>query len=335
MIDNQVYATQVVNDGEYATAVNEDFENIIFNGWKLNNTIIDVTSYPITEDVTFVGDFDYYYWESFNGPNVEFESMYESYYGLWTDGEDLYFTYTPSDWNTKQHTYIYDFNSFSWNEINMIFGDDFSFKPKAVWNNGKNTYYSGGQSSQYIFNKANDTWTKVEWKGFDSGYLEPDYIWTDGTNYYYSMRDYQYLINFDTYSLIPVTFTGVYNLYGYNVWNYNGNTYCSTGDNGGYQYVLDVNTRTWTLLSQYTYYSISGEYIIEFKDRVYCSRYGWIEEFDTDAIDYTWKDVDGGKWSGELSNYNFYIAKNKVTTFKDMYFIYYRGQIVKLVTSVM
>ena len=335
MVDNQVYATQVVNDGEFATLVNEDFENILFNGWKVDNNFVDVTTYTITEDTTFVGDFDYYYWKTFNAPNVEFESMYQYYYGLWTDGADLYFTYTPSDWNRNQHTFIYNFQSSSWNEITMVFGDDFSFKPDAVWNNGIDTYYSGGQSSQYKFNKETYTWIEVTWTGYDSGYLEPDYIWTDGTNYYYSWRDAQFLINFDAYTLTPVTFTGVYNLYGSYVWNYNGSTYCSTGDNGGYQYLLDPATRTWTLLSQYEYYSIAGEYVIEFKDRVYCSRYGSIDKFVPDAEVYTWNDISGGKWAGELENFNFYIPKNMVINCNDMYFIYYKGAIVKLVTSVM
>lgn len=52
--------TQVVRNNEYAQ--NQQIESTnkeVFNGWKVNGTIVNVSEYPITSDVAFVADITY------------------------------------------------------------------------------------------------------------------------------------------------------------------------------------------------------------------------------------------------------------------------------------
>lgn len=65
--ENITKSTQIIRNGEFAVAPNiESSELKVFNGWKVNNIIQDVSTYAITTDTTFVADITYKY-------TVEFE----------------------------------------------------------------------------------------------------------------------------------------------------------------------------------------------------------------------------------------------------------------------
>lgn len=58
MSDGQVKSTQSVRNGEYAT--NVDIESTtykVFNGWKIDSDIINISQYPIHSSVVFIADY--------------------------------------------------------------------------------------------------------------------------------------------------------------------------------------------------------------------------------------------------------------------------------------
>ena len=63
MYDGEVLTTQKVKNGSYPTEVTlpESTKYKVFNGWLLNNSQIDVTTYKITTETTFVASITYKY----------------------------------------------------------------------------------------------------------------------------------------------------------------------------------------------------------------------------------------------------------------------------------
>ena len=58
----QVIDTQIVRNGEYADNVNiQDTPYIIFNGWTVGGSLVDIDSYTISSDIIFTANFTYKY----------------------------------------------------------------------------------------------------------------------------------------------------------------------------------------------------------------------------------------------------------------------------------
>ncbi len=60
--EDTVISTQTIENGKYANVIQApNTEYKIFNGWKLNGSIIDLSTYKITSDITLVADITYRY----------------------------------------------------------------------------------------------------------------------------------------------------------------------------------------------------------------------------------------------------------------------------------
>ena len=74
--ENITKSTQSVRNGKSATIVNiENTPYKIFNGWKVNGSIVDVSTYKITSDTTFVADITYRYDVVYKVDNKNFNSQ--------------------------------------------------------------------------------------------------------------------------------------------------------------------------------------------------------------------------------------------------------------------
>ena len=74
--DGQVKSTQSVRNGEYAT--NVDIESTaykVFNGWKIDNDIINISQYPIYSTVVFIADYTLKYDVKFMVDNQVYDSQ--------------------------------------------------------------------------------------------------------------------------------------------------------------------------------------------------------------------------------------------------------------------
>lgn len=76
MYEDTIKEIQTVRNGEYPTNISVDnTEYKIFNGWKLNDTIVDITSQKIVADTTFVADITYKYDVKFMVDDTEYDSQ--------------------------------------------------------------------------------------------------------------------------------------------------------------------------------------------------------------------------------------------------------------------
>lgn len=74
--DGQVKSTQSVRNGEYAT--NVDIESTaykVFNGWKIDSDIINISQYPIYSTVVFIADYTIKYDVKFMVDNQVYDSQ--------------------------------------------------------------------------------------------------------------------------------------------------------------------------------------------------------------------------------------------------------------------
>ncbi len=74
--EDTTISTQSIDNGAYATAPSvENTTYKVFNGWKVNGTLVDVASYRITSDLIFIADYTYKYDVSFMVDDVEYDSQ--------------------------------------------------------------------------------------------------------------------------------------------------------------------------------------------------------------------------------------------------------------------
>ena len=74
--EEEVKSTQQVRNGEYATDVEiEDTTYKVFNGWTYENSLIDLNSYKIYSDITFVADIIYKFDVKFIVDNVDYDNQ--------------------------------------------------------------------------------------------------------------------------------------------------------------------------------------------------------------------------------------------------------------------
>ncbi len=74
--ENETKSTQIIRNGKFATTVNIDNTDYkIFNGWKINDTIVDLSTYKIVADTTFIADITYKYDVIFKVDNTIYNSQ--------------------------------------------------------------------------------------------------------------------------------------------------------------------------------------------------------------------------------------------------------------------
>ena len=104
---------------------------------------------------------------------------------VWTDGTDMYYSYTETKWNST--TYKDDIvRIINLKLVNGIWtaidwGENYPKYGLNVWTDGTDTYYSYGSKQ---FQLINNEWVEKNW-----GENYPEYgqdIWTDGTDMYYN-----------------------------------------------------------------------------------------------------------------------------------------------------
>ena len=76
MYEDEVKSTQTIRNGEFANDVEvEDTIYKVFNGWTYENSFVDLDSYKIYADITFIADITYKYDVKFIVDNEEYNSQ--------------------------------------------------------------------------------------------------------------------------------------------------------------------------------------------------------------------------------------------------------------------
>ena len=215
MSDGEIKSTQSVRNGECAT--NVDIESTtykVFNGWKIDSDIINISEYPIYSSVVFIADYTNKYDVKFMVDGQVYYSQivaendfatlpenptkegYE-FVGWSINGTDIVSNITTSQ-VISNITYKAIFSSIDLNTLEEIEWN-IDIEGKYVWNYDGNTYYSNGSDSQYKLNKKTKNWEVMYWNGFTD--FEGSWIWFCNNNVYCSNgSDVQYKLNKETFT---------------------------------------------------------------------------------------------------------------------------------------
>ena len=215
MYEEEVKSTQQVRNGEYATDIEVENTNYkVFNGWKVNGALVDVSTYKILADTVFVADITYKFNVVFTVEGNEYDSQIVVENGF----------ATLPDNPTKDG---YDFIGWSLNGVEIV-------------ENISSTAVSENIIYQAVF--ISNTWETVTWSG-DFPYPDINDMFTDGVDFYLEYKSQIYLLNLETFTSEKVTFTNLpENFSARGVWSDGENTYYSRD---GKHYILDVETLTW------------------------------------------------------------------------------------------
>jgi len=256
-------STQNVRNNNHATAPNvESTTYKVFNGWKLNSAITDISNYSITADTIFVADITYKFDvifkfdnETYNLqivtvnnyavlPNVPSKENY-GFDGWSIDGINIINVSTIAI--TENTTFIavfyeFGFTSMTWNGLTSFSGID-------IWTDGTNRYYSN-LYKHYVLDKETSTWNPKIWYGKTlngNAYFEGKYIWTDGNNIFYSQNSGQYVLNKATSTWNAKTWSGAPSSFdGNKIWTDGTTFYYSSGST---HYTINTVTSTFALIT--------------------------------------------------------------------------------------
>lgn len=74
--DNSVYNIQILQIGAYASVTNPvSTDYVVFNGWKYNDEIVDISTFEVRQNTKFVADITYKYAVNFVVDNINYNSQ--------------------------------------------------------------------------------------------------------------------------------------------------------------------------------------------------------------------------------------------------------------------
>jgi len=141
----------------------------------------------------------------------------------------------------------------------------------SFWSDGTALYQqpcSDYSLTFLMFDTIAKKWAYKDFYGFTSGRINSMYIWTDGDNIYYSYGTTNYVLDKATDTWNVKTWSGLTNLYGYDIWTDGDNIYYS---HEGENYVLDKTTNTWNVKTWKGLTDFYGQFIWTDGDSVYYS----------------------------------------------------------------
>ena len=302
MSDGEIKSTQSVRNGEYAS--NVDIESTtykVFNGWKIDSDIINISQYPIYSSVVFIADYTNKYDVKFMVDGQVYDSQivaenafatlpenpskegYE-FVGWSINGTDIILNITTSQVNSNI-AYKAIFSRIQLNTLQKVNFNISIDDPDCIWNYKGQTYYSYG-NDQYRLNRESGIWEPVSWNGKSEIYGYN--LWSDGESMYYSNSVGHWKLNDETFTFESIVWNGLSVFLGGSIVNMYNDVFYIDGYNQSY-YKLNKETRTfeeisWSVKLTYSnciwfngidyYYSSSSndyKYDIEINDWVIAS----------------------------------------------------------------
>lgn len=284
--DGSVYNIQIVNKGTQLSIVEpESTETKIFNGWKVDNNLVDLNNYRIAQNTKFVADVTYKFSVKFivdndilnsqivteNGvatlPQTPVKDSYD-FLGWSLNGVDIIenIETIPVTENTTYHAVFIKIHTVKFIVENQVVAtqyvrngsyandDNIAFETNGFFNSWQVNETSINVKEYQVF--ADTTfiakidykdWLPITWNGELTDF-DGQYTWTDGIDYYYSLNAKQYVLDVATQTWSVMTWNGYSSIVGSSIWNDGVNYYYSASSK---QYVLDVATHTWTKMTWY------------------------------------------------------------------------------------
>lgn len=279
MVDNKEYDTQTIANGECASLpATPSKGTVFFDFWTLNGTNeVDVETYAITQDTTFIAKFFTYAWQkmTWNGLS-EFTGS-----NIWTDGVNVYYSNMSSQYVLNRDTNTW--SVMTWTGI----VDNYPLSGSNIWTDGVN-YYLSSSSYQYVLHVPTHTWSKMTWYGLTS--FNANNVWFDGDNYYYSSGSSQFVLDVSTHTWSPVIWKGNSQISGNHIWTDGVDFYYSYNNYGTYK--LDKSTKTWSLFTFNGLTSFQGSYVWSDGERTFYSDSTFNSYYVLDVATHTWIELD-------------------------------------------
>ncbi len=261
VIGDEVINIQKVNKNGLAYLENqpEDTEQYTFNGWLVNGQKVDLTTYKLGCNTTFVADLTYKYSVNFvveeneefydtqivnqnsfaSEPEIPIKENY-SFVGWSLDKVNIV---NVSEIEIVRDTTFYAVFEVLHNTfVELSFNNSSNIKYDNVWFDGEDIYC---YYSRYLYklDKETDTWNRFTFNNY-TGYtsLSASNIWTDGNNIYSSSSTNQYVLDKETNAWVSKRWYGLTSFNGNNIWTDGIDYYCYTNSKN---YKLNKETDTW------------------------------------------------------------------------------------------
>ena len=298
--NEETISTQQIKSGELAKNVSFAVaDNEIFNGWTVDEILVDIESYRITADTIFVASISHKFEVKFMVDDEVVDSQFViennfaslpeeptksgvEFKGWSLNGEDI--IDISKTVITEDTTFIAVFTKFYKFEP-IEFTGEASLLSDYIWNDGENVYYSNNDS-QFVLDQETNIWTKKQWKGLEN--FSSWFIWSDGVDFYYSYDRENYVLNKSAGAWIKKTWNGLTDINGRDVWSDGINIYCE-GEIGSY-YVLNRETDTWVRKVWSGISSLSFADLWFADGYVYCS--SWGNYYKLNVLEDRWEKIN-------------------------------------------
>ena len=305
MCNNEVLETQTIRNGNLATVpTNLVFDSYVITGWKVNDSLVNLTTYKIYGDTLIVAevvynDFiktDVFGERIFDGNNtfifpdgtVYASSSSKTYYLDMpkTEGDNpnvggggnASSATSPSGangtscnyefWQPNDDVIYYSHDSMQQNVIKgtaLKWSGRLSFSARDLWKMDGRIYLTISSGS-YVYNPTTDDFDAITFGG--STVRQGRYIWQYNNNVYYSFGSANYVLDKSTNTWNTMNWNGLTNFYGDEVWTDGDNIYYSFMSK---QFALDKATNTWTEKTFTGVDSFNGSNIWVYKGNTYLS----------------------------------------------------------------
>ena len=305
MCNNEVLETQTIRNGNLVTVpTNLVFDSYVITAWKVNDSLVNLTTYKIYGDTLIVAevvynDFiktDVFGERIFDGNNtfifpdgtVYASSSSKTYYLDMpkTEGDkpnaggggNASSATSPSGangtscnydfWQPNDDVIYYSHDSMQQNVIKgtaLKWSGRLSFSARDLWKMDGRIYLTISSGS-YVYNPTTDDFDAITFGG--STVRQGRYIWQYNNNVYYSFGSANYVLDKSTNTWNTMNWNGLTNFYGDEVWTDGDNIYYSFMSK---QFALDKATNTWTEKTFTGVDSFNGSNIWVYKGNTYLS----------------------------------------------------------------
>ena len=297
-----------------------------------------VSSKPIKNGLpTFISDEN----ETFSNQLFDGTTFTPYPYLIWTNGTDIYFSYSHSGEDPKQYVYNREKNIWETAPATVTLND--TCLGSNIWSDGTDIYYSDGLN-QYILNRKTNIWESYSWINtpFSLSTFIGQGVWYDGECIYFTNSYNTYELNKNTKTWSDIT-SKIHNGLdsGYvintdNVWTDGVYLYFSNKYNEN-SYRWNDKDEIWESIEDWngtipTYFSAKDIWSDGIK--IYLSCYDRIQEnnknYEYNVITKNWRLVDFGTTLTRSSSFS---GQNIWSDGINIYFIENNGNIYKLVPN--
>lgn len=209
-LKGDIISTQKIRQGDYAVGQTvTSTEREIFNGWKVLNEFVNISSYKIMEDVEFVADISYRSLVQFKVGTYIVDNQYVENNKTATSPDLTNYSFVIlNNWTldgvvvslvntliTKDVLFVADYSvNFTGKKAISINNMPENFVSSDVWNLDDFVYYSNGSTHLY-FDKDSLSWKEKNWNGCN--YFYGRYFYTYSDNYYINDDDNKIYLKLD------------------------------------------------------------------------------------------------------------------------------------------